>query len=432
MSDFRNRIVALSIFVSSITSVSLNAAVAADLVAQDPNPTTSVMPVAPPDANTAAPGSSAAPQTPPIVPATVGDALVKAGAIPLTSNTIADVAAKVAPAVVNIEVNKAVDQHGMSMMNLPPGLPPGFEFFFNQRMFPQGGGGNGVQKITRHAIGSGFIVRPDGYIVTNAHVVRGQTTIKVTLNDKRVFDGKVVGTDGFSDLAVVKIDANNLPTVGMGTSKDLRPGEFAIAIGSPLGFDHSVSLGIISAVSRTIMDINGNINFIQTDAAINLGNSGGPLLNLAGEVIGVNTAIEARAQNIGFSIPVDIAKSVVNELIEHKGINRPWLGIVMQNLDDNLTKSLGIPLSTKGVMIAKIVSNSPALASGLVAGDIIEKIDGKDIADSKEVVDYVKAHKVQETLHMLVLRNNALKPMPVIIGQYPDKPVTGHDDEDED
>jgi S1-C subfamily serine protease len=298
-------------------------------------------------------------------------------------------------------------------------------------MFPQGGGGNGHQQ-TRHAIGSGFIVRPDGFIVTNAHVVRGQTTIKVTLNDKRVFDGKVVGTDGFSDLAVVKIDANNLPTVGMGTSKDLRPGEFAIAIGSPLGFDHSVSLGIISAVSRTIIDINGNINFIQTDAAINLGNSGGPLLNLAGEVIGVNTAIETRAQNIGFSIPVDIAKSVVNELIEHKGINRPWLGIVMQNLDGNLTKSLGIPSSTKGVMIAKIVSNSPALASGLVPGDIIEKIDGKDIADSKEVIDYVKAHKVQETLHMLVLRNNALKPMPVIIGQYPDKPVTGRDDEDED
>jgi S1-C subfamily serine protease len=420
MSDIRNRIVALSIFVSAIASVSLNAAVAADLVAQDPNPTT-------------APGTAAAPPAPAIAPVTVGDALVKAGAIPLTSNTIADVAAKVAPAVVNIEVNKSVEQHGMSMMDLPPGLPPGFEYFFNQRMFPQGGGGNGhQQKITRHAIGSGFIVRPDGYIVTNAHVVRGQTTIKVTLNDKRVFDGKVVGTDGFSDLAVVKIDANNLPTVGMGTSKDLRPGEFAIAIGSPLGFDHSVSLGIISAVSRTIMDVNGNINFIQTDAAINLGNSGGPLLNLAGEVIGVNTFIYAHAQNIGFSIPVDIAKSVVNELIEHKGINRPWLGIVMQNLDGNLTKSLGIPPSTKGVMIAKIVSNSPALASGLVPGDIIEKIDGKDIADSKEVVEYVKTHKVQETLHMLVLRNNTLKPMPVIIGQYPDRPVTGHDDGDED
>jgi len=403
MSDFRSRIISLSIAVSSTC-----AAATADSVAP--------------------------PQPAPSAPATIGDALVKAGAIPLTSSTIADVAAAVAPAVVNIDVNKSVSQ---SAMQMPPGFPfsgPGFEYFFNgQRVAPnQNGAGAPAPKIVHQAKGSGFIVRPDGYIVTNAHVVRGESKIKVTLNDKRVFDGTVVGIDGFSDLAIVKINAKDLPTVTIGSSKDLRPGEFAIAIGSPYGFDHSVTLGIISAVGRTILDINGNINFIQTDAAINLGNSGGPLLNLAGEVIGVNDAVETRAQNIGFSIPADIAKSVVNELIEHKSIQRPWLGISMQEVDGTVAKSLGLPVATKGILIAGFIHNSSAQASGLEQGDIIQKIDGKDMETAKEVRDLVLTHKPQDTLHFLVLRRNLLKPVPIVIGQYPDKPVTGHDDDDED
>lgn len=355
------------------------------------------------------------------VPTPADVAAAKVSGVPIMSNTIADIAQSVAPAVVNIEVL----QQSKKLAQLPPGLdfpmplPFGkYEYFFNgQRM-----------DIPResHNTGSGFIVRTDGYIVTNAHVVRGASKIKVTLNDKRVFDGTVVGTDGFSDIAVVKIDANQLPVANMGTSNRVRPGEFAIAIGSPLGFDHTVTFGIISAVGRTITDVNGNINFIQSDVAINPGNSGGPLLNLNGEVIGVNTAIQANAQNIGFSIPIDIAKSVSGDLIEHKSIQRPWLGIAMQVVDEAMSKAQGLE-ANKGVLIGKVIEGSPAKASGLKPADLIEKIDGQAVSTPKAVQDIVKAHKVSDIIHFLVLRNGEVTAIPVTIGQYPDKPVTGKD-----
>ncbi|MGH9553795.1 MAG: trypsin-like peptidase domain-containing protein, partial [Terriglobales bacterium] len=205
------------------------------------------------------------------VAATAADALVKSGSIPLTSSTIADIAGAVAPAVVNIEVNHLVSS----------GFEMPFNFFYNGQggMASPKALGGGEHKIEQHSKGSGFIIRPDGYIVTNAHVVRGASKIKVALSDHRSFDGTIVGTDSFSDIAVIKIDGKDLPTEPMGSSKTLRPGEFCVAIGQPLGLDHTVTFGIISAVERTMVDINGNINFIQTDAAINRGNSGGPLLN---------------------------------------------------------------------------------------------------------------------------------------------------------
>lgn len=347
----------------------------------------------------------------------------------LGPNTIADMAQAAAPAVVNIEVEQKVDTPLVNFpgFNFPFGnmeMPFGnMEFFYNgQRVSP--GKGKGLPqtpKLEKHNTGSGFIVRPDGYILTNAHVVRGGSKIKVSLNDKRTFPGKVVGVDNFSDLAVVKIDATGLPTLKLGTSNGLRPGEFAVAIGSPLGFDHTVTLGIISAVGRAVTDVNGNINFIQTDAAINPGNSGGPLLNLSGEVIGVNTAIQANAQNIGFSIPVDIARTVSEDLIASKKIIRPWLGIAMQELDETMAKSLGLPASTKGVLIGNVIEGSPAEAAGLVRGDIIQKVDGKDIETGKQVQDYVRSHKVSETLNFMVVRNSGLKAVAVNIGQYPDK-----------
>ena len=249
--------------------------------------------------------------------------------------------------------------------------------------------------------------------------MRGASKIKVTLSDRRVFEAKVVGTDNFSDLAVVKIDATSLPTAKMGTSANLRPGDFAIAIGSPLGFDHTVTFGIISAVGRTVTDINGNINFIQTDAAINRGNSGGPLLNLDGEVIGVNTAILATAQNMGFSIPIDVAKTVVEDLIAHKKILRPWLGIAMHEIDETLAKSLKLPMATKGVVVVGVIDGSPAQAAGLERGDIIQKLDGQSVTTSKEVQDLVRSHKVSDTIHCFILRNNLGKAISLNIGQYP-------------
>jgi serine protease Do len=349
-----------------------------------------------------------------------------AGVAALAPNTIADIAQAASPAVVNIEVDQPITIPNIPLFQLPFGdLPvnPNFEFFFNgQRVQPPNMGRPGAPAPVRkrHNTGSGFIIRPDGYILTNAHVVNRASEIKVTLSDKRVFkNAKVVGVDGFTDLAVVKIDATDLPTLKLGSSGGLRPGEFSIAIGNPVGLDHTVTFGIISAVARDVRNINQNINFIQTDAAINPGNSGGPLLNLDGEVIGVNTAIQANAQSIGFSVPIDIAKGVVDSLIAGTAIVRPWLGIKMQDVDETLAKSLGLPITTRGVFIAEVIKNSPALSSGLERADIIQKIDGKDVVTSKEVQELIRAHKVQDALHFYLLRNKAGKAVSVLIGNYP-------------
>lgn len=339
--------------------------------------------------------------------------------IPLTSTTIANIAERVAPAIVNIEVNQPVQGLSYPFGN----LPDGFDFFFNGQRMPRGGNGNGAApRQERHNTGTGFIVREDGYIVTNAHVVKGSSKITVTLNDKRQFEATAIGVDSFSDLAVLKINAKGLPTAEMGTSTGLRPGEFVIAIGSPMGYDHSVTLGIVSAVGRTVTDVNGNINFIQTDAAINPGNSGGPLLNMIGQVVGVNTAIAARAQNIGFSIPIDIAKPTVTDLIAEKKIERPFLGLKVGALDETTLKALGLPAGTAGVFISQVFNGSSAAKSGLERMDIVQKIDGKDINTAQQLQDAVRARKVGESLNFMILRNKAVKPVTVTIGNYPSDP----------
>ena len=348
---------------------------------------------------------------------------------PIASNTIADLAELVAPAVVNIEVNQTITQPNMPFMGMPFG---NMEFFLNgQRVRPQMQPGRpapgnphtpsapNAPESLPHNAGSGFIVKTDGYIVTNRHVVHNASKIKITLSDKRVFDAKIVGEDNFSDLAVLKIEATNLPIVQLGSSTAMRPGDFVIAIGSPLGYDHTVTFGIISAVGRSVTDINGNINFIQTDAPINPGNSGGPLVNLDGGVVGVNTAIQANAQSIGFSIPIDVAKSVIDDLVNHRKTLRPWIGLAMQDMDDVLAKSLGLPATTKGVLVAQVIDGSPALAAGLERGDVIQKIDGKDVATSKEIQEMVRTHKVSDTLNFFILKNKLGRAVAVHIGEYP-------------
>lgn len=345
-----------------------------------------------------------------------------------SGNTIADIAEKSMPAVVHLEM-----RHKISMAN-PAGLPPMMDFFFNGQRVPinrflqqddsddksdSGRPAQPEQLSVKPDIASGFIIRADGYIVTNAHAVDGQDKITVTLADKRSFDAKVVGIDQFSDLAVVKIDAKELPTIPWGSSSTLRPGEFAIAIGSPLGDDHTVTMGIISAVGRTESDVNGNINFIQTDAAINPGNSGGPLLNLNGEVVGVNTAIRKYAQNIAYSIPADIARTVSAEIIDKGKIDRPWLGIQMSELDDAYIKGTGLPADTKGVLIKGFVQGSPGLASGLKLNDIIEKINGKDMHIPKDVKEYVQSRKSGEILNFIVLRDKQVQAVAVNVGSFP-------------
>lgn len=340
----------------------------------------------------------------------------KAGKASVTfgESTIADIAQATMGSVVNIDTSTSVTIPGM-----PFGFGHGgFEFFFGPGME---GFGDVPRKFESKGAGSGFIIRSDGYVLTNNHVVRRANDIKVTLSDKRVFKGKVVGRDTFTDLALVKIDANNLPVVHFGASAKLRPGDWAIAIGNPIGLDHTVTLGIVSALGRSLGDLNNNVELIQTDAAINPGNSGGPLLNIHGEVVGINTAIRSDAQNIGFAIPIDIAKDVVSGLLAHGAVERPYVGIYMQDLDDNLARSLGVPRNTKGVVVARVAPDSPADQAGLTHGDVIERVDGKPVSASKEVQHLVRAHKVGDSVNLLIAREGALRAMTMKIGSYPDK-----------
>lgn len=335
--------------------------------------------------------------------------------IPLAENSIADIAEQTSKSVVNIDTRTSIAiSDSPYQMGSPFG---GFEFFFGRQMQPF------EQRVPRkfesQGSGSGLIVRQDGYILTNNHVVRNATDIKVTLADKRVFSGKIVGRDAFTDLALVKIDASNLPVAKMGSSKTLRPGDWAIAIGSPLGLDHTVTLGIISALGRSLDDLKSNVELIQTDAAINPGNSGGPLLNIKGEVIGINTAVRSDAQNIGFSIPVDVASEVTNGLLTRGTVARPYVGVYMQDLDAKLARGLGLPESTRGVIVARVGPDSPAERAGLFQGDLIQRVDGQVVASSKELQKLVRTHKPGETLNLLVSRGGVLKAIAVKVGDYP-------------
>lgn len=343
---------------------------------------------------------------------TTGGPVSKSALLGLSENTIADIAAKVSDSVVNIDTSSSV-----TVAESPFAFGPlqGFGIFPGPGMEPFA---QAPHKLEQHGTGSGVIFRSDGYIVTNNHVVGNAQDIKVTLNDKRVYSGKVVGRDSFTDLALIKIDAKNLPAAQFGTSKNLRPGDWAIAIGSPMNLDHTVTLGIISALGRSV-DINRHVELIQTDAAINPGNSGGPLINIHGSVIGINVAIRGDAQNIGFSIPVDIAKDVAQQLLDRGKIGRAYLGIYMQDLDDKLAKSLGLSSTTKGVVVGKVLPGSPAETGGLLQSDVVEKIDGTPVATGKDVQSTVLKHKPGDTLNMLVLRNGAPTEIPVKLGDYP-------------
>jgi S1-C subfamily serine protease len=343
------------------------------------------------------------------------------------ANTIADIAEAVAPAVVNINTRTSVI---VGDMPFHFGLPFGdFQFYMGpgkHGQVPEGldqipfGEMPRQRKFEQNGAGSGVIIRSDGYILTNNHVVKNANDIKVTLNDKRIFQGKVVGRDNFTDLALVKIDANNLPVARLGSSKSIRPGDWAIAIGSPMGLDHTVTFGIVSALGRSLSDLNSNVELIQTDAAINPGNSGGPLLNIAGEVIGITLAIRSDAQNIGFAIPIDVARTVADSLLAHGSIQRPYLGIMMQQLDEKLAKSLGLPANSQGVVVAQIMPNSPAAKTELVQGDVIQKVDGIAVSTSTEVQQLVRGHKVGDKLNFLVLRGRGITAVTVTIGEYPD------------
>lgn len=277
--------------------------------------------------------------------------------------------------------------------------------------------------------GSGFIIKSDGLVLTNAHVVDGADTVTVTLKDGRAFTGQVLGEDELTDVAVVKIQASSLPTVSVGNSEQLRPGEWAIAIGNPLGLDNTVTAGIISATGRSSSDVgvpDKRIGFIQTDAAINPGNSGGPLLNQQGQVIGMNTAIIGRAQGLGFAIPINRAQQIANQLIADGKVDHPYLGIQMTTLTPDIKESLnrdsnsGVRVqASQGIVIVEVAGNSPASRAGLQTGDVIQEINGRSVKTADDVQQAVDSSTIGGSLPVEVSRNGRRLTLSVRPGEFP-------------
>jgi Do/DeqQ family serine protease len=333
-------------------------------------------------------------------------------------NLIADIVREVGPAVVRIDASRTVQT----------GLPPAFQDPFFRQFF-----GNNLpmppsEQIQR-GVGSGFITTADGRIITNAHVVAGADRVQVTLKDGRSFTGEVMGADSVTDIAVIKIEAQGLPTVKVSNSDQIQPGEWAIAIGNPLGLDSTVTAGIISATGRTSREVgvpDKRVDFIQTDAAINPGNSGGPLLNLNGEVIGVNTAIIQGAQGLGFAIPMNTVQRISSQLIETGRVEHAYLGIQMVTLSpemkDNINNDPNSPFNveeTEGVLVARVMPNSPAAQAGLRAGDVITAIEGQPVKEGAAVQQAVERSSVGQNLSLTLRRGGREQTLAVRPGNLP-------------
>ena len=323
------------------------------------------------------------------------------------------VADRVTPSVVNVSVTSRRPSPAESAepRERDPRLPPELlERFFRRRP---------PREETR-AAGSGVIVDPRGYILTNHHVVEDAGAIEVRLSDDRKFTARTIGRDPKTDLAVLKIDApeGSLPVATLGDSDALRIGQWAIAIGNPFGLDRTVTVGIVSATGRTRVGVAAYEAFIQTDASINPGNSGGPLLNLRGQVIGINTAIVSSGQGIGFSIPINLARDIMRQLIDRGRVVRGWLGIVIQDLTPELAQGFGVPAG-QGVLVAEVAKGSPAEQGGLRAGDVVTTFDGHPVKDVTELQKRVAAVEPGRPTPVAVLRDRAPLALIVSVGEQP-------------
>jgi S1-C subfamily serine protease len=334
-------------------------------------------------------------------------------------NFIADAVELVGPAVVRIDASRRISSTVPDVFQNP------LRRFFGEdgQSFP------GRSDRIEAGTGSGFILSEDGRLITNAHVVEGADSVQVTLRDGRIFEGEVIGTDSVTDIAVIKIEAESLPTVALGRSETLIPGQWAIAIGNPLGLDNTVTAGIISATGRSSSQIgipDKRVNFIQTDAAINPGNSGGPLLNDRGEVIGINTAIRADGQGLGFAIPIETALRVAEQLFETGRVEHPFLGIQMIDLSPEVKVQLeenGLridPSLEQGVVIMKVLPDTPAQAAGLRQSDIIVSINGVAVEDAAQVQNQVEIAGVGEVLQIEVSRGGEREMIEARTGTLPD------------
>jgi serine protease Do len=346
------------------------------------------------------------PQLPPIISSGGGD-----------PNFVVGVVQKVGPAVVRIDSARTIKSSQNS---------DDFEDPLLRRFF---GGGRSLEPRERveRGSGSGFIINATGQILTNSHVVDGADVVTVTLKDGRTFDGKVLGEDAVTDVAVIKIEAGNLTTVGLANSDSLQPGEAVIAIGNPLGLNNTVTSGILSATGRSGKDIGASdkrVDYIQTDAAINPGNSGGPLLNASGQVIGMNTAIIRNAQGLGFAIPINTAQRIAQQLISNGKVDHPYLGIQMMTLTpelrEDVNKKLNINLTAdKGILLLGVVPRSPASIAGLKSGDVIHSINNQTVNKVEEVQKIVENSQIGVPVQLKVERDGKTVQIAVKPGAFP-------------
>lgn len=327
-----------------------------------------------------------------------------------SSRAFSEIAGSVSPSVVNISTTKVVRRDATPFFD-----DPFFDLFNPFRDFRT------PKKWKEQSLGSGVIVSQDGFIVTNNHVIEQADEIRVTLFDKRSFRARLIGADSKTDIAVVKVDAKDLPSIRWGDSDKLQVGEFVLAVGNPFGLSHTVTMGIISAVGRANVGIADYEDFIQTDAAINPGNSGGPLVNIKGEIIGINTAIFSKSggyQGIGFAVPANMVRHVMDQLEQKGKVTRGWLGVTIQEMTQELSQQFGLKEST-GALIGDVSKGSPAERAGIKRGDIILEFNGKKVQEVGNLRNMVAQSKVGSEVSLLVLRGGKTYAFKVIIAELP-------------
>jgi serine protease Do len=335
-----------------------------------------------------------------------------------TPGSFSDLAERVKPAVVNISTTKTFK--GRSGLGTPFGRSP-FSGRFGDDFFERFFGDIPQREFKQRSLGSGFIISNDGYIFTNNHVVEQTDKILVKVSDGKEYEAKIIGTDAKTDIALIKIKPDtNLPFVEIGDSDSVRVGEWVIAIGNPFGLEQTVTAGIVSAKGRVI-GAGAYDNFIQTDASINPGNSGGPLFNMAGKVIGINTAIVAQGQGIGFAIPMNMAKSILSDLKTKGKVTRGWLGISVQDISEDIAKNLNHK-NKNGALVSEVFKDDPADKAGIKVGDIIVEINGKSIKDTHELLLTIASLHVGEKVLIKGLRDGKEISFLIVVAERKDKP----------
>jgi len=331
----------------------------------------------------------------------------------------------VLPDVVNISTSKVVKASDRTEMQEggPDEIPPFFQQFFGQQFGPNPGNRSAKPHDQREdSLGSGVIISPDGYILTNNHVVDGATDVRVTLADKRQLKAKVVGTDAKTDIAVLKVEGSDFPAITVGDSSKVQVGDYALAIGDPFGVGQTVTMGIISATNRGNLGIEDYEDFIQTDAPINPGNSGGALINDRGELVGINTAILSHGsggnEGIGFAIPINMARSVMSQILDHGKVNRAYLGIMVQDITPGISKAMNLK-DMRGVLVGDVTPNGPAQKSGVQRGDVILEVNGKVMEDSRQLRNTISMMDPTSTVALKLIRNGNPTNMSVKLGDLP-------------